>query len=166
MLLLLCTSVSLSVKQRWQPSLLHRDTARLNSLMFAKLLRNPLMGVAAQHEHIVVLVCVFYLFVYLFFKNTEEMSKWRVTNIIHCLFRNSWWNPSQQGKRVCKGDEKKADAKWESSGTRRAKASIFSHTCLVTKKKIKKKKKENEGEGGKREKKGGREGAVIPMRLE
>lgn len=34
------------------------------------------------------------------------------------------------------------------------------------KKKIKKKKKENEGEGGKREKKGGREGAVIPMRLE
>lgn len=50
-------------------SLLHRSTARGGSLMFAKLLRNPLTEVAAQHEHKVVVFRVWGVCCWVFFQH-------------------------------------------------------------------------------------------------
>lgn len=137
------------------PSLLHRGIVRPSPLTFAKLLQNPLTEVAAQHEHKVVVFGGWFFF--------ETLKRWaieRVSNIVHCLFRNAWWNPSQQGKRVCKRDEKRADAKPSErvlAQGRRKHPSLLTLVWWGEKEKRNREKEEKRMEEKKREKERGRE---------
>lgn len=129
----------LSAAQLWNGD--DRGIVSPSSLTSAKL-PNPLTEVAAQQEHRVV---VFWVGFFFFLKTLKRWAIERVTNIVHCLFRNAWWNPSQQGKRACEGDEKRCwrQVQRESSGTRVVKASIsLTLACEEGKEKFLKKGKE------------------------